>query len=124
MVTPSSDAISIILVSVFSSGVIGTPLKRTHCLRLCISSSSHLSLRWWISFLHCRTSLSWLSSRLPGADPGFQVRGDALNKIAPSGGRLENCWGISCQKSRFYAKKSYFFPILGGAHPLDPPLQQ
>jgi hypothetical protein len=30
----------------------------------------------------------------PGADPGFQVRGGALKKIAPSG---------------FYAKKSYFF---------------
>jgi hypothetical protein len=44
-----------------------------------------------------------------GADPGFQVRGDGLKKIAPSGGRLENFWGISCEKSRFYAKKSYFF---------------
>ena len=69
--------------------------------------------------------------------PGFQVRGGALKKIAPSGGggakivgvfrvknydftpknhifsncggRRENCWGISCEKSRFYAKKSYFF---------------
>jgi hypothetical protein len=30
-------------------------------------------------------------------------------------GRRENFWGISCEKSRFYAKKSYFFPILGGA---------
>ena len=29
-------------------------------------------------------------------------------------GRRENFWGISCEKSRFYAKKSYFFPILGG----------
>ena len=49
------------------------------------------------------------------ADPGFQVRGGgALKKIAPNGGRRENCWGISCEKSRFYAKKSYFFPILGG----------
>ena len=66
------------------------------------------------------------------------------------GGRRENCWGISCEKSRFYAKKSYFFqlwreawkflgyfvwkitilrqqiwffPVLGGARPpLDPPL--
>jgi hypothetical protein len=47
----------------------------------------------------------WLS----GADPGFQVRGGALKKIAPSGGRRENFWGISCEKSRFYAKKSYFF---------------
>ena len=25
------------------------------------------------------------------------------------GGRRENVWGISCEKSRFYAKKSYFF---------------
>ena len=44
-----------------------------------------------------------------GADPGFQVRGGALKKTAPSGGRRENFWGISCEKSRFYTKKSYFF---------------
>jgi hypothetical protein len=25
------------------------------------------------------------------------------------GGRRENFWGISCEKARFYAKKSYFF---------------
>ena len=48
---------------------------------------------------------------IPGADPGFQVRGGALKKIAPSGGRRENCWGISCEKSRFYAKKSYYFQL-------------
>jgi hypothetical protein len=52
-----------------------------------------------------------------GADPGFQVRGGAHKKIAPSGGRHENCWGISCEKSRFYAKKSIFFPIIGGVPP-------
>jgi hypothetical protein len=40
-----------------------------------------------------------------GADPGFQVRGGALKKIAPSGGRHENVWGISCEKSLFYTKK-------------------
>ena len=45
-----------------------------------------------------------------GVDPGFQARGGgALKKIAPSGGRRENFWGISCEKSRFYAKKSYIF---------------
>jgi hypothetical protein len=49
-----------------------------------------------------------------GTDLEFQVRGGALKKIAPSGGRRENICGISCEKSRFYAKKSYFFPILGG----------
>ena len=39
--------------------------------------------------------------------------GGALKKIAPSGGRLENFWGISCEKSRFYAKKSYFSNFRG-----------
>jgi hypothetical protein len=48
-------------------------------------------------------------------DPGFQVRGGALKKIAPSRGRRENFWGISCEKSRFYAKKSYFSNFRGGA---------
>ena len=43
---------------------------------------------------------------LSGADPGFQVRGGALKKIAPSGGRHETFWGISCENSRFYAKKA------------------
>jgi hypothetical protein len=84
-----------------------------------------------------------MANTISGADPGFQVRGGALKKIAPSGGRREHFWGISCEKSRFYAKKSYFFrlrrearkflryfvwkitilrqkiiffPILGGAH--------
>ena len=32
--------------------------------------------------------------------------GAHLKKIAPSGGRRENVWGISCENSRFYAKKS------------------
>jgi hypothetical protein len=51
-----------------------------------------------------------------GADPGFSVRGGGayLKKNAPSGGRREYFWGISCEKSRFYAKKSYFFPIAEG----------
>ena len=76
---------------------------------------------------------------IPGADPGFQVRGGggALKKkmhraeggaknvgvfrvknhdftpknhiFSNCGGRRENVWGISCEKSRFYAKKSYVF---------------
>ena len=74
----------------------------------------------------------------PGADRGFQVRGGGahLNKLRRAeagakifgvfrvknhgftpnnyilfncGGRRENFWGISCEKSRFYAKKLYFF---------------
>jgi hypothetical protein len=41
--------------------------------------------------------------------------GGALEKIAPSGGRREHFWGISCEKSRrFYAKKIIFLPIAEG----------
>ena len=62
--------------------------------------------------LTCGT-LAWthhLTKReISGADPGFQVGGDALKKIAPSGGRRENVWGMSCEKLRFYPKKSYYF---------------
>ena len=41
----------------------------------------------------------------------FKLGGGHLKKIAPSGGRRENIWGISCEKSRFYAKKSDFFQM-------------
>jgi hypothetical protein len=47
-------------------------------------------------------------------DPGFQVRGGALKKFAPIGGSRENIWGISCEKSRLYAKKIIFFLIAEG----------
>ena len=48
-------------------------------------------------------------------DPGFQVGGGALKKIAPSRGRREIFEGISCEKSGFYAKKSYFIHIAEGS---------
>ena len=74
----------------------------------------------------------------PGADPGFQVRGAHLKKLRRAEGGAKNFWvfrvknhdftptnhifsncegrhenflGISCEKSRFYAKKSYFFQL-------------
>jgi hypothetical protein len=65
--------------------------------------------------------LRYLQIQDTGADPGFQVRGYALKKIAPSGGRHENCWAISCEKSRFYTKKSYFSSFRGGARRVRSP---
>ena len=41
----------------------------------------------------------------------FKLGGVALKEIAPSRGRREICLGISCEKSRFYAKKSYLFQL-------------
>ena len=61
--------------------------------------------------------VSPLSVIIPRANPGFHV----------SGGRAKGCenvWGISCEKSRFYAKKIIFFQILGeggGGAPGAPP---
>ena len=46
---------------------------------------------------------------MQGRNQDFKLGGGVLKKIAPSGGRREHFWGISCEKSRFYAKKSYFF---------------
>jgi hypothetical protein len=81
-------------------------------------------------------AISWKKHTYTGADPGFQVRGAYLKKLRRAeggakifgvfrvknhdftpknlifsncGGRRENFWGILCEKSRFYAKKSYFF---------------
>ena len=53
--------------------------------------------------------------REQGRIQDFKLGGGALKKIAPSRGRRENFWGISCEKSRFYAKKSYFSIAEGGA---------
>jgi hypothetical protein len=70
--------------------------------------------------------MSLHSNALQGRMQDFKLGGGALKKIGPREGRRENIWGISCEKSRFYAKKIIFFPILGGgapdAPPLDPPL--
>jgi hypothetical protein len=50
-----------------------------------------------------------------GADPGFQVRGGTLKKIAPSRGRRENIFGVFRVKNHdFTPKKIIFLPILGG----------
>ena len=43
-----------------------------------------------------------------GADPGFQVRGRALRKIAPSGGRREN-FGVFRVKNLDFTPKINFF---------------
>ena len=53
---------------------------------------------------------------LPGADPGFQVRGggDALKQIAPSGGRRENVWVFRVKNHDFTSKNHIFSNIRGG----------
>ena len=44
-------------------------------------------------------------------------KGAHLRKIAPSGGRREIFWGISCEKSRFYAKNHIFSNFRGTPPP-------
>ena len=53
--------------------------------------------------------------RYQGRIQDFKLGGGALKKIAPSGGRREHFWGIPSEKSRFYATKSYFSNFRGGA---------
>ena len=84
-----------------------------------------LFLVWWIPkracIYHCRSNYCIYTVKMP-YDPGFQVRGAHLKKwrravfrvknhdftpknhiFSNCGGRRENIWGISCEKSRFYA---------------------
>ena len=62
-----------------------------------------------------RSKLHYLHiGNMQGRIQDFKLGGGALKKIAPSRGRRENFWGISCEKSRFYAKKSYFSNFGGG----------
>ena len=63
------------------------------------------------------TLIMYILRSISGADPGFQVKGDGLTKIAPSGGRIENVWGILCGKSRFGAKKNHMFSYFKGGAP-------
>ena len=50
--------------------------------------------------------------------------GGAVKKIAPSGGWRQNIWGISCEKSRFYANffLSNYREGARRVRPLDPSL--
>ena len=49
----------------------------------------------------------------PGADPGFQVRGGTLKKIAPSGGRCE-IFGVFRVKNHDFKPKNHIFSNSGG----------
>ena len=50
-----------------------------------------------------------------GADPGFQVRGSALKKNPAERREARKFLGYFVWKITILRKKSYFFPILGGA---------
>ena len=50
----------------------------------------------------------------PGADARFQVRGGALKKIAPSGGRRENFWVFRVKNHDFTPKNHIFSNFRGG----------
>ena len=54
-----------------------------------------LTSRFMISVVEIYSFQGWIQE--------FKLGGGALKKIVPSGGRRENFWGISCEKSRFYA---------------------
>jgi hypothetical protein len=50
----------------------------------------------------------------------LKLGGGALKKIAPSGGRREHFWCISCEKSRFSPKNHIFSNFRGGGGGREP----
>ena len=81
------------------------PLKKCHRIHKCEGKQQYCTGKG--------TQLQKICT-LQGRIQDFKLGGGALKKIAPSGGRRENCWGIPCEKSRFYATKSYFSNFRGG----------
>ena len=61
------------------------------------------------------------SGSLPGADPGFQVRGAHLKKIAASGGRREIVGVFRMKNHDFMQKNHIFSNFRGGARAGCPP---
>ena len=56
-----------------------------------------------------------------GADPGFQVRGGTLKKIAPSGGGAKN-FGVFRVKNHDFTPKNHIFSnFRGGVCRVHPP---
>jgi hypothetical protein len=84
-------------------------LLKIRILVLLVLSVRHQSLHYVLSIssFTCKPLADVDSNQ--GRIQDFKLRGAHLKKIAPSGGRRENFWGISCEKSRFYAKKIIFF---------------
>ena len=68
-----------------------------------------------MTLLLCKGASKYSLIPTQGLIQDFKLGGAHLKKVAPSGGRREHFWGISCEKSRFYANKSYFSNFRGGA---------
>ena len=58
---------------------------------------------------------------MPGADPGFQVRGAHLKKLSRAEGGAKIV-GVFRVKNHDFTPNIICFPILGGGGALDPPL--
>ena len=67
-----------------------TKPQKKNKIVLCIKRCTELYCTLWPSRWFLCTIVQFVPKLIPGADPGFQVRGGALKKIAPSGGRCEN----------------------------------
>ena len=77
----------------------------------CDCSIRFYSLYTHLCCTHGVTYILYKVSTNQGRIQDFKI-GGALKIIGPSGARRENFLGISCEKSRLYAKKIIFFPIL------------
>ena len=62
------------------------------------------------NYTQARSSETTIYDKVQGRIQDFKLGGGAhLKKLHRAEGGTNNFWGISCEKSRFYAKKSYFF---------------
>ena len=88
-------------------------MQMTDCCKLHVAIYQLHVLRCAVYSFPRKTGLSpSLVTTMQGRIQDFKLGGGAhLKKLRRAEGGCENFWGISCEKLRFYAKKSYFFQL-------------
>ena len=86
-----------------------------YCNTTCYNSIHYIQFVLWPIVWCLSLNESYIMIRtIQGRIQDFKLGGGALKKIAPSGGRRENFWGISCEKITILRQKIIFFPIAEG----------
>ena len=90
---------------VFAASEQGTQYQEVRAMLNCLARNQ-TNVSEQLAYSRTVVSVSYhykdQTKHVAGADPGFQVRGGALKKFAPSGGRHVKFRGISCEKSFFF----------------------
>ena len=109
------------LVGFFSASSLKQQSPETHVTPLIHLYPDSKSTNLCSYSLCCMLSGETANIKFQGRIQDFKLGGGALKLIGASEARFENFGGISCEKSRFYAKKNHIFSNFKGGVPPSAP---